>query len=84
MSVPTSMFDDEGIFRIVTRKSRFKTKLQVTVSQPLVEKSCRNIRWLCYSLGYKLAESKSCGRFRLRFHEERDEKCGNWQAGTRT
>jgi len=35
-------------------------------------------------LGYKLAESKNCGRFPLWLHEERDEKCGNWQAGTRT
>ncbi|XP_078661436.1 uncharacterized protein LOC144905583 [Branchiostoma floridae x Branchiostoma belcheri] len=36
--VPTSMFDDEGNMRIATTKSTLKKKLQVTVSQRLVEK----------------------------------------------
>lgn len=35
--VPTSMFDDEGKMRIATTKSTLKKKLQVTVSQRLVD-----------------------------------------------
>ena len=37
--VPTSMFDDEGKMRIATTKSTLKKKLQVTLSQRLVEKA---------------------------------------------
>jgi len=35
-SVPTSMFDNEGKMKIVTMKSKLKTKVQVTVPQRLV------------------------------------------------
>ena len=37
--VPTSMFDDEAKMRIATMKSTLKKKLQVTLSQRLVEKA---------------------------------------------
>jgi len=37
--LPTSLFDNEGKMGIVTTKSTLKTKLQVTMSRGLVEKS---------------------------------------------